>query len=559
MAILKLVMLYIINTYSTRGFLVKKFLKLRSTKKYILLSFLFDAFISIFLIFILSKIFLPGHKNILIGAALILSIGDQMKAVVTTRKMLEQRYLVFHFSRYVEKNNSLMKKVILLDWMVGMVQSLAKIVPFGVFFYFHSMGTKYILIVIVSELLLFCMDLLGKSLSYHKVSAIVLNLFTKVLLCCFAYAVASIFIRIIYVSRLDIAAYGYKFKAIQHLNGQAKEILLNSNLLIIFKKAVSFVGHIHIFPAVLTVVLLFIFIISVLIFAFSKDTKEVHYQTPFFGFLYKTLNKEHYYTYADYYSLKANAKELRNNPFDLFITGEFSVSTGISLASVSYIHNIIVILIFMFFQLHIILKGAISTTSFIYKKIFKFEQECSMMEIFKIYEIKKSDILYSKYELLKRTINVYLFCHLLLFLIATMCISFQQSLSFLILIPFFYAMKNEYVLYSLRTNYDVFVLLLGKSNPPKIDRLNEFDGFSLIATANNVLSKLITQFTILGLIIVAMFKFVSGIYWLCPFLAIVFTLFAQMVYSNKDYRKIIQTANRFFTTKNNYARGLKKL
>ncbi|WP_226979854.1 hypothetical protein [Heyndrickxia coagulans] len=163
------------------------------------------------------------------------------------------------------------------------------------------------------------------------------------------------------------------------------------------------------------------------------------------------------------------------------------------------------------------------------------------MEIFKIYELKKNGILFSKYELLKRTINIYLFCHLFLFFIATLFISFQQSLSFLILIPFFYAIKNEYVLYSLRTNYDVFVLLLSKSNPPKINRLNEFDGFSLIATANNVLSKLVTQFTILGLIIIAMFKFISGIYWLCPFLAIAFTLFGQVVYSNKDYKKIKQS------------------
>ncbi|WP_237342381.1 hypothetical protein [Heyndrickxia coagulans] len=515
-------------------------MKLKSTKKYILLSFLFEACISLFLISGLSKIFLPGHEHILIGAALILTVGDQVKAVLTTRKTLDERYLVYHFSRYLGKNNNLMKKVILLDWMVSMVQSLTKIVPFGVFFYLHRMGTKYILIVILFELLLFCIHLLGKSLSYHKGFRIVLNLTTKALLCCFVYTVASIFMQIIYESRRNISTYGYKLKAITNLNNQAKEILLSSNLFIIFKKAALFVGHMHIFTATLTVVLLFI--ISIVIFAFSKDTKEVHYQTPFFGFLYKTLNKGHYYTYADYYSLKANSKELPNNPFDLFITGEVSVSTGISLASAPYIHNIIVILIFMFFQLHTILKGAISTTSFIYKKIFKFEQECSMMEIFKIYEIKKSDILFSKYELLKRTINIYLFCHLVLFFIATLFISFQQSLSFLILILFFYAMKNEYVLYSLRTHYDVFVLLLSKRNPPKIERLNEFDGFSLIATANNVLSRLVTQFTILGLIIIAMFKLVSGIYWLYPFLAIFFLLFAQMIYSNKKYKKMKQTA-----------------
>ncbi|MEZ0118236.1 UNVERIFIED_ORG: hypothetical protein ABRZ91_002193 [Heyndrickxia coagulans] len=540
MGILKLVMLYIINTYSTRGFLVKKILNLKSTKKYILLSFLFEACISLFLISGLSKIFLPGHEHILIGAALILTVGDQVKAVLTTRKTLDERYLVYHFSRYLGKNNNLMKKVILLDWMVSMVQSLTKIVPFGVFFYLHRMGTKYILIVILFELLLFCIHLLGKSLSYHKGFRIVLNLTTKALLCCFVYTVASIFMQIIYESRRNISIYGYKLKAITNLNNQAKEILLSSNLFIIFKKAASFVSHMHIFTATLTVVLLFI--ISVVIVTFSKDVKEVYYQTPFFGFLYKTLNKEHYYTYADYHSLKANSKELLNNPFDLFITGELSVSTGISLASAPYIHNIIVTLIFMFFQLHIILKGTISTTSFIYKKIFKFEQECSMMEIFKIYEMKKSDILFSKYELLKRTINIYLFCHLVLFFIATLFISFQQSLSFLILILLFYAMKNEYVLYSLRTHYDVFVLLLSKRNPPKIERLNEFDGFSLIATANNVLSRLVTQFTILGLIIIAMFKLVSGIYWLYPFLAIFFLLFAQMVYSNKNYKKMKQTA-----------------
>ncbi|AEH54917.1 hypothetical protein QQ991_01375 [Weizmannia coagulans] len=539
MGIFRLVMLYIINTYSTRGFLIKKVLKIKSTKKYILLSFLFEVFISVFLISIFNRIFLPDHKNILIGVALILTVGDQVKAVMTTRKMLDERYLVYHFSRYLGKNNNLMKKVILLDWMVSMVQSLTKIVPFGVFFYLHRMGTKYILIVILFELLLFCIHLLGKSLSYHKGFRIVLNLTTKALLCCFVYTVASIFMQIIYESRRNISTYGYKLKAITNLNNQAKEILLSSNLFIIFKNAALFVSHMHILTATLTVVLLFI--ISIIIFAFSKDTKEVYYQTPFFGFLYKTLNKEHYYTYADYYSLKANSKELLNNPFDLFITGELSVSTGISLASAPYIHNIIVTLIFMFFQLHIILKGAISTTSFIYKKIFKLEQECSMMEIFKIYELKKNGILFSKYELLKRTINIYLFCHLFLFFIATLFISFQQSLSFLILIPFFYAIKNEYVLYSLRTNYDVFVLLLSKSNPPKINRLNEFDGFSLIATANNVLSKLVTQFTILGLIIIAMFKFISGIYWLCPFLAIAFTLFGQVVYSNKDYKKIKQS------------------
>lgn len=91
-----------------------------------------------------------------------------------------------------------------------------------------------------------------------------------------------------------------------------------------------------------------------------------------------------------------------------------------------------------------------------------------MMEIFKIYELKKNGILFSKYELLKRTINIYLFCHLFLFFIATLFISFQQSLSFLILIPFFYAIKNEYVLYSLRTNYDVLFYYLAKVILPKL-------------------------------------------------------------------------------------------
>ncbi|MGG3761351.1 hypothetical protein ABET04_06745, partial [Heyndrickxia coagulans] len=107
MGIFRLVMLYIINTYSTRGFLIKKVLKIKSTKKYILLSFLFEVFISVFLISIFNRIFLPDHKNILIGVALILTVGDQVKAVMTTRKMLDERYLVYHFSRYLGKNNNL--------------------------------------------------------------------------------------------------------------------------------------------------------------------------------------------------------------------------------------------------------------------------------------------------------------------------------------------------------------------------------------------------------------------------------------------------------------------
>ncbi|CKE69300.1 Uncharacterised protein [Streptococcus pneumoniae] len=97
-------------------------------------------------------------------------------------------------------------------------------------------------------------------------------------------------------------------------------------------------------------------------------------------------------------------------------------------------------------------------------------------------------------------------------------------------------MKNEYVLYSLRTNFDVFAMLSSEKNPPEISKLNEFNGYTLIATSNNMLSRLIMQFVVLGFILTGTFKLVSGMSWIYILFIVCLAIFIQVIISNRDYK-----------------------
>ena len=75
-----------------------------------------------------------------------------------------------------------------------------------------------------------------------------------------------------------------------------------------------------------------------------------------------------------------------------------------------------------------------------------------------------------------------------------------------------------------------------QKNPPEISKLNEFNGYTLIATSNNMLSRLIMQFVVLGFILTGTFKLVSGMSWIYILFIVCLAIFIQVIISNRDYK-----------------------
>ncbi|CKE45045.1 hypothetical protein ACQVQT_20230 [Bacillus paranthracis] len=535
MNILKLVGLHILNSYQRKGYLLKKLLRFKSIKKYIAFSLIFDTCFSLFLVYLLSRFLLPSYETIFVIIALILSTYHVISIVAKSKQQLDKEYLISHFMSYVNDKYTLIKKVIIIDWMVGLFHSLTALIPISFFILFETKEYSYFPLLILVHVTLFSLNLLFKSSAQKKWFSTIIHIILKGVLGLVTYAGASIFINIISITRRNIDLYGYKLKAISNLNDQTNDILTHSSIYQFYKKIEGLYNNYINFSGV-AIAIGMLFILSLIVFKYSRNFKDRHFKIKFSDNLYNGLNKDHYYTFADYYTLKNMSTSLKNNPLDLYLTGELAMSIGISLATVQYVHNEILIILIMFFQLHLIFKGVIGTTSHVYSKVFKFEQECSMLSLFNIHDIKKSDILLSKYELLKRTSTLYLLINLLIFLIATILISPKQSLALLIVLLPFLFMKNEYVLYSLRTNFDVFAMLSSEKNPPEISKLNEFNGYTLIATSNNMLSRLIMQFVVLGFILTGTFKLVSGMSWIYILFIVCLAIFIQVIISNRDYK-----------------------
>ncbi|KFM99047.1 hypothetical protein D0U04_20900 [Bacillus clarus] len=543
MKLVRLISLYILNSYQRKGYLLKKILRFKSIKTYIIFSLVFDTCFSLFLVYLLSRFLLPSYENLFVITVLILSCYHVITVVTKSKQQLDKEYLISHFMSYVNDKYTLIKKVILIDWMMGLFHSLTALIPISFFILFETKEYSYFPLFILVHITLFSLNLLFKSSAQKKWFSTIVHMVLKGVLGLITYTGASIFINIIAITRRNIDVYGYKLTAISNLNNQTNDIFIHSSIYEFYKKMEEiYNNYIHFNGVVIAIGILFV--LSLIVFKYSRNFKDRYFKIKCIDGLYKGLNKNHYYTFADYYTLKNMSNSFKNNPLDLYLTGELAMSIGISLAIAQYVHNEILIMLIMFFQLHLIFKGVIGTTSHVYSKVFKFEQECSLLSLFHLHDIKKADILFSKYELLKRTSSIYLLINISIFLIATIFISLQQTLALLIVVVPFGLMKNEYILYSLRTNFDVFAMLSSEKNPPEISKLNEFNGYTLIATSNNMLSRLIMQFVVLGFILIGAFKLVSGISWVYILFVVCLAIFIQVIISNRDYKsfKLIKKA-----------------
>lgn len=533
--LLELILLYLLNSYEKKGFLLKKMLKIKNSKLSIFMNVGFEVVISIVLIYLLQRILLPANINIFIIISLVLSTFNIMTNIFKSRKILMKEYLFSHFSNYASNQIAFQKKIIVINWIVSLFQSLTSIVPFSIFFIIFVNDFTYFKYLIFVNVILLSVNLLVYSFSTRTSFSLFINFLGKVILLTIVFAVVSIFMRIISMSRYYINIYGYKLKVVEVLNDQANMLIFHSSFFS-FVKRVSGLYNKYFDYSILMLLGLLLLTISIVVFLRTTKFTDKNYSIYLHKNSFSTINNNHFYTFADYITLKKTSKELPKNPLDLFLTGELFIVIGISLGTISYVHNLFVVLIVMFLQLHLIFKGVISASNHLFSNIFKFEQECKMFNLFHIYRIEKRDILFSKFELLQRVTAFYMLLNLSLFFIVTLFISLKQAIALLILVPFFFLMKKEYVLYSLRTTFDVFSILLRESNPPQIERLTDYKGFSLIAASNNLLSKIFTQFSILGLIIIGMFNFVSGVLWIVVLLILSLMIFIQMFYSNRSYK-----------------------
>lgn len=156
---------------------------------------------------------------------------------------------------------------------------------------------------ILVHVTLFSLNLLFKSSAQKKWFSTIIHIILKGVLGLVTYAGASIFINIISITRRNIDLYGYKLKAISNLNDQTNDILTHSSIYQFYKKIEGLYNNYINFSGV-AIAIGMLFILSLIVFKYSRNFKDRHFKIKFSDNLYNGLNKDHYYTFADYYTLK---------------------------------------------------------------------------------------------------------------------------------------------------------------------------------------------------------------------------------------------------------------
>lgn len=441
-------------------------------------------------------------------------------------------------------DNQFIRKILIINYWVNFISMLPFILPISISLIFTKGLSVIPTLILIKAVIFFLYCLMkAKKVTKNNFISTLFVIISRGTLCIISYCFMLILVQLMLLSRTGIKNYGISIEYVLWTNKQINNLFTNllnigetrSNLFKIFNKNSS------IFNLLIFISIFILFTLSIFFLKQIKANKRIKtFQLPpwYLSNIKNKINKvpiDNAYKYKDICMLYNRAKKIPINPISFFITGEMSIIFGLDIVLLPHIHNSYILLFIFFIELFTIITGSLRTLNYWFSDIFKFESDCKNWKILYFSDfINTSHVLSSKYSLLQIvaflpsvTTSAVLF---MLFAFYMKWACFLLFIDFVLIIGLY----KIIIKWVLRTDYDVFCLIVKNGISMKDMSINDHVGYNLLLTANRSPNRIVMYITIFCSLLCAFFILIHGLQWLI-FYTIYIIVFACTMFVNSKY------------------------
>lgn len=238
--------------------------------------------------------------------------------------------------------------------------------------------------------------------------------------------------------------------------------------------------------------------------------------------------------YKDLCLLTRQARELTKPPWSLFLPGEWFLVAGANLALLPIVHNGLIILFLFMFEMYIVMTGTLRAITDVFRDIFQFESEMERLTVFRLLSPPPLvPLIEAKWTLLER-LGVYPCMTavglLLLEYIGLLGMSggLWAAMGAVVMMPAYSLVVKRI----LRTDYEVFCLVLASGEQAALTSPRDYAGYMVIAAGNHSFHRLLIYITVFSSLLSAFFMLLKGWSWACY--SVLFVLMLYLVLWNSS-------------------------
>nr|WP_255781477.1 hypothetical protein [Geobacillus sp. YHL] len=238
--------------------------------------------------------------------------------------------------------------------------------------------------------------------------------------------------------------------------------------------------------------------------------------------------------YKDLCLLTRQARELTKPPWSLFLPGEWFLVAGANLALLPIVHNGSIILFLFMFEMYMVMTGTLRAITDVFRDIFQFESEMERLTVFRLLSPPPLvPLIEAKWTLLER-LGVYPCMTavglLLLEYIGLLGMSggLWAAMGAVVMMPAYSLVVKRI----LRTDYEVFCLVLASGEQAALTSPRDYAGYMVIAAGNHSFHRLLIYITVFSSLLSAFFMLLKGWSWACY--SVLFVLMLYLVLWNSS-------------------------
>nr|WP_304220596.1 hypothetical protein [Fredinandcohnia onubensis] len=367
----------------------------------------------------------------------------------------------------------------------------------------------------------------------HYVSLIV----SRFIYAAIGYGFMYVVTKLLLMSRNDIHRFGMSTKSIIEMNMQINN-MYSSFLNKIGKINIQYFMH-QFYLEEIGAIFLFV-LVSITIFVYLKDTPTngKGFSLPS-SYIYRlsanSLKTTSAYCFKDLRLIvDLSTGKLGLDPLSVLFSFELLFTLGANIPLLPHVHNVYIILFLFFMEIRVMVIGTIRRMAFMFRDVFYFDSDASN-SVFLLYSDRNNfSVLNSKYQLLNDISRLPIIISIIPLFIMYSIYYNLLSISLLCDIALMSLLFSSFVKWVLRTDYDVFSIIMKEGNLIPDMPLRDYAGYIVVRNTNNVPTRIITYITFLVALFSAFLQLLSGIDWLW-FLIIFFIVFLYKAIEDSKY------------------------
>ncbi|AST00379.1 hypothetical protein B9L19_14800 [Geobacillus thermocatenulatus] len=473
-----------------------------------------------------STLFRP---SVVMGALFFMSVSPFIGVLLESKEALQRQYHYHYVRLSGVRDDEVWQRLLKIHYAVSLLRLLPIWLPpsIGLMVMFGMMtGASFVWFGQTMLLLLYVISHIVRG-STVRATGVFSAVFFRMASFAIGYAVMAAIVPLLQLSRQAVRMYGLSLSYLAYMDGYAVhwqqrfyECMTSWGGWSFSSTSLSFIGA----GFALLALICFSFIRP------SHSHKAAYRLYSWYQRVIESLKvrgTNNAILYKDLCLFTRPVRELTKPPWSLFLPGEWFLVAGANVALLPIVHNGSIILFLFMFEMYIVMTGALRAITDVFRDIFQFESEMERLTVFRLLSPPPLvPLIEAKWTLLER-LGVYP-CMTAVGLLLLEYIGLLgmrgglwAAMGAVMMMPAYSLVVKRI----LRTDYEVFCLVLASGEQTVLTSPRDYAGYMVIAAGNHSFHRLLIYITVFSSLLSAFFMLLKGWSWACYSV-----LFVVMIY-----------------------------